>query len=267
MPKTIVVDLDGTILEYGGWRDHSHFGKPIPKAKESLQKLKERGYIIIIWTTRNNKEEIAHYLKKLGIPFDYINENPFQPPDCSNKIYADYYVDDRAIEFRGDWQEVLGKILWKNGKKRVISMVPESIGSRYWEAVELVRQAAKLVGAKTIRHIIDGLKYSSNTSIELLFCENCLYPGYEQNVAATRVYDLEGYYLRSTWEGKGERVCPECGGSIAHLYIPYDTFQKLEAVLIDIISPEKLRQAKLVVTLILTLIDCADLDEIGRAHV
>ena len=92
-------------------------GKPIPKAKESLQKLKERGYIIIIWTTRNNKEEIAYYLKKLGIPFDYINENPFQPPDCSNKIYADCYVDDKAIEFRGDWQEVLGKILWKNGKK------------------------------------------------------------------------------------------------------------------------------------------------------
>lgn len=109
-PKTIAVDLDGTILEYDGWKGHDHFGKPLPGVREALQKLKEQGFVIIIWTTRNNREEIAKYLKEQGIPFDYINENPYGPPGGSNKVYADYYVDDRAVEFRGDWQEVLRKV-------------------------------------------------------------------------------------------------------------------------------------------------------------
>ncbi|ADC64719.1 Haloacid dehalogenase domain protein hydrolase type 3 [Ferroglobus placidus DSM 10642] len=110
-PKTIAIDLDGTILEYDGWKGHSHFGKPLPGAREALQKLKEEGFVIIIWTTRGDREKVARYLKEQGIPFDYINENPYQPPDSSNKIYADYYVDDRAVEFKGDWQEVLKKVL------------------------------------------------------------------------------------------------------------------------------------------------------------
>ena len=110
-PKVVAVDLDGTILEYNGWRGHSRFGKPIEGAKEALEELKRRGFIIVIWTTRFNTKEIGEYLRRCGIPFDYINENPYQPPDCSNKIYADYYIDDRAVEFRGDWASVLGKIL------------------------------------------------------------------------------------------------------------------------------------------------------------
>jgi len=110
-PKIVAVDLDGTILEFNEWKGHNHFGKPLKGAKEALQKLKEMGFVIIIWTTRKNREDIAKYLTEHDIPFDYINENPLQPPDCDIKIYADYYVDDRAIEFRGDWKEVLRKIL------------------------------------------------------------------------------------------------------------------------------------------------------------
>jgi len=125
-PKTIAVDLDGTILEYGGWKGHSRFGKPLPGAKEALQKLKERGFVIIIWTTRDNKEEIARYLREQGIPFDYINENPYGPPDGSPKIYADYYVDDKAIEFKGDWQEVLKKIC---GAKQDLNKLEKFVNS------------------------------------------------------------------------------------------------------------------------------------------
>lgn len=107
----LAVNLGGTILEYDGWKGYSHFGKPLPGAREVLQKLKEHGFVIVIRMLRNNREDIARYLEEQGIPFDYINENPLQPPDCSSKIYADYYVDDRAVEFRGDWQEVLKKII------------------------------------------------------------------------------------------------------------------------------------------------------------
>ncbi len=132
-PRTIAVDLDGTILEYDGWKGHSHFGKPLPGAKEALQKLKEQGFLIIIWTTRNNKEEIARYLREQGIPFDYINENPFGPPDGSNKIYADYYVDDKAVEFRGDWQEVLRKVC---GAKTDLNKLKEFVNNIVAEVLD-----------------------------------------------------------------------------------------------------------------------------------
>lgn len=113
MTKTIAVDLDGTIIEYDGWKGEDHFGKPIKGAKSALKTLKDKGYIIIIWTTRGDKDKVAKYLKEHDIPFDYINENPYQPPNTSCKIYADYYIDDRAVEFRGSWSEVLNKILQK----------------------------------------------------------------------------------------------------------------------------------------------------------
>lgn len=115
IPKTIAVDLDNTIFRLDKWRGQNYFGEKIDGVKENLKKLKEMGFEIIIWTTRFNEEEpkledISDLLEKKEIPFDYINENPYQPPDMSQKIYADYYVDDRAIEFKGNWDEVIKKI-------------------------------------------------------------------------------------------------------------------------------------------------------------
>jgi len=115
-PKVIAVDLDGVILEFDEWKGHRHFGKPVPGVRDALKKLKEMGFVIVVWTTRDNIEDIARVLREHKIPFDYINENPFQPPDCSNKIYADVYVDDRAVEFNGNWDEVIEKIKGKVGK-------------------------------------------------------------------------------------------------------------------------------------------------------
>ena len=102
------------MLEYNGWKGHKHFGEPIVSGfwgeflygipymmhpRDALRELKRRGYVIIIWTTRSNVEDVAEVLRKYDIPFDYIDENPYQPPDCSNKIYADVYIDDRAVKF------------------------------------------------------------------------------------------------------------------------------------------------------------------------
>jgi|WetSurMetagenome_2_1015567.scaffolds.fasta_scaffold15150_3 hypothetical protein len=97
-PKVLAVDLDGTIL-------HDEFpakGDPIDGMKEQLEALRELGWKIVIWTVRDDNEGVAKHLKKHGVPFDYINENPFGPPKQSRKIYADAYLDDRAIPFSGN---------------------------------------------------------------------------------------------------------------------------------------------------------------------
>jgi len=133
-PKTVAVDLDGTILEYDGWKGHNHFGRPIDGVRAALTELKRMGFVIIIWTNRFNREKIEEVLRKEGIPFDYINENPYQPPDISNKIYADFYIDDRAVEFRGDWKEVLVKIKreLEGAPFRVVNSSLSSIREELW---------------------------------------------------------------------------------------------------------------------------------------
>jgi hypothetical protein len=106
--KIVAVDLDGTLLKYDDI--DKPLGDPIPGIAEELGAVKAMGWTIIIWTVRSNVEEIRTHLNKHGIPFDYINENPWQPPDGSQKIAADVYLDDRAIHFNGETSGLAQKI-------------------------------------------------------------------------------------------------------------------------------------------------------------
>lgn len=44
------------------------------------------------------------------MPYDAINENVNDLPDCSCKVAAEFYVDDRAMPFNGSYNEVLGQV-------------------------------------------------------------------------------------------------------------------------------------------------------------
>jgi len=109
---TVAIDLDGVILKYvEPWSGIRHFGDPIPGAAESIQKLKDLGYTIVIYTTRNNAmashnagydaleltSMVQSELDKGGIPYDFISL--FKP-------LARYYIDDRAIRF-WSWGQAL----------------------------------------------------------------------------------------------------------------------------------------------------------------
>lgn len=112
MPKDICIDLDGTILKYDGWINESTFGEVLPNAIKVLTELKANGYIVIVYTTRSNKDLIAQYLNSKDVPYDYINENPNQPLNAiGGKPIADIYVDDRGLQFQGNWDETLTQIL------------------------------------------------------------------------------------------------------------------------------------------------------------
>jgi len=96
----VAVDLDGTLCEYHEGAP-AEIGQPIEGMIEELQKLKEAGWVVIIWTVRPACLELALQLEAFGVPFDHINENPYGPKDGSNKIYADVYIDDKAFRFMG----------------------------------------------------------------------------------------------------------------------------------------------------------------------
>jgi len=107
---TIAVDFDRVLFTHESWQGHFNVGDPIPGAKEALRTFRVMGFKIMIWTTRAQKDIIADACTKAEIPFDYINENPNQPPEINpSKPVADYYIDDRALHFVS-WEQTLIEI-------------------------------------------------------------------------------------------------------------------------------------------------------------
>lgn len=111
---TIAVDFDGVIHGYSkGWNGGDIYDPPVPGTREALEKLKADGWKIYIFSTRTNKifrkkeeadQEAAmkNWLAEHQIPYDKIW--------TFGKPMADIYLDDRAIGFRGDWQQSLAEI-------------------------------------------------------------------------------------------------------------------------------------------------------------
>jgi hypothetical protein len=105
-PPVVAVDLDGTVLEYDGWVGESHFGDPRPGARKALKALQGRGYLLVINTCRGNVQAVKDVLHENDLPYDYVNESPHQPPGTSDKIQADVYIDDRAVNARQPWSKI-----------------------------------------------------------------------------------------------------------------------------------------------------------------
>ena len=115
---TVAVDMDGTLAKHFDKYDPNFIPDPRPNAKKVMQDWKDKGYRLIIFTVRGDKKLVKAWLEKHDIPFDYINENPDQPPDSSDKILADVYVDDRAVDGARSWKviaDTAGKRLEKVG--------------------------------------------------------------------------------------------------------------------------------------------------------
>ncbi len=110
--KYVCVDLDGTIAHYQEWKGETYFGEPVDGVQEALSRLRSAGWKIIIFTTRGNSQLVVDYLNSHSIPFDFINHNPDQPPNTfQGKPYAEAYVDDRGIQFNGNWQATADEVL------------------------------------------------------------------------------------------------------------------------------------------------------------
>ena len=120
--RVLAIDMDGTLLKYDGWKGDAHYGVPNPGIRAMLERIAnekfktgpkkgQRKWCIVIWTTRGSDGAIRNHLTKHNIPFDYINKNPGGPPSKSPKIFADVYLDDRAIRFEGETDGLADRIL------------------------------------------------------------------------------------------------------------------------------------------------------------
>lgn len=126
----IAIDLDGTLAQDSG--DFPEIGMMIDGADIAMGRLKDMGYRVWVYSCRTNgysREEgttedqynrIQNWLEENGIPYDEI----VLPED--GKIFADFYVDDKALPFRGNWDEVLDQVEERTiVAKDVVALLPE----------------------------------------------------------------------------------------------------------------------------------------------
>src|SRR5437762_2191247 len=91
--NTIRVDWDGTIVKLQGHQSDISQAEIRKGAKEALDKLREDGRKIIIWTSHKPIEQIERWLRANHVPFDGIEEKPLFLID----------IDDKVVEATQPW--------------------------------------------------------------------------------------------------------------------------------------------------------------------
>jgi len=104
--KIIMVDFDGVIHKYEGWKGTNLDG-PLDGAKEFIEDLVKE-YEVIVHTTRNYWK-VRMWLRKYDFPSLHVTKK---------KIPASIYIDDRAVQFKGDFKQLEKdlknfKVYWK----------------------------------------------------------------------------------------------------------------------------------------------------------
>jgi len=115
----VAIDLDGTLAKPYESFDPDFIPEPRRGARAALESFKSKGYKVIIWTCRGKDDVTKAWLEKHKIPYDHINKNPDQLEDMSEKVTADLYIDDKALDADGPWNEIrerAEKLLEKSAK-------------------------------------------------------------------------------------------------------------------------------------------------------
>lgn len=104
--KTVAFDFDGVIAKYNGFVSKDDVQEPNDEVLKAIHQLKEKGYKILIHSTRGD-EFLKNYCEKYSIPIDYINRRPDKQGENPGKPIAFAYVDDRSVCYRGGTAEDL----------------------------------------------------------------------------------------------------------------------------------------------------------------
>jgi len=99
----VCVDLNGVLDAYTGWKHADHWDAPRAGAQEFLRALTERGFDIVVFTTRHHAQ-VRRWLRQHDL-LTYVSAVTRKKPP------AHVFVDDRAVCFRGDFQDTLEKIV------------------------------------------------------------------------------------------------------------------------------------------------------------
>jgi hypothetical protein len=104
--RTVCLDFDGVLHSYrSGWCGAEIIpDPPIHGTREAVMRLRQL-YRVVVFSSRCHSVEgrmaVEAWLKKHDVVVDEV---------CEHKPPAMVYVDDRAVRFRGDWDDLLQEI-------------------------------------------------------------------------------------------------------------------------------------------------------------
>lgn len=102
--KIIAVDFDGTLCT-NAWPE---IGKPNLSVIEWLKRQSLHGVKLILWTCRDGVmlDNAVAWCNEQGLHFDAINDNVPEATALfgsnSRKVFADMYIDDKALQIRAE---------------------------------------------------------------------------------------------------------------------------------------------------------------------
>jgi len=118
--QIVVIDFDGTIVEHC----FPLIGNKLPEAFEVMKELKDAGWILILWTCRENDfdsgkmylQDAVDFCNDNGIEFDGINQTPSKlefrtGSTLHRKAYGNVYIDDRNLGGFPGWTTVRKQLL------------------------------------------------------------------------------------------------------------------------------------------------------------
>ena len=105
-PRTVCLDFDGVLHSYrSGWRGPEVIpDPPIHGTREAIARLRQH-YRVVVYSGRcrssEGRQAVEQWLARHDIQVDEV---------CDNKPPALVYVDDRAVRFRGNWEQAIDEI-------------------------------------------------------------------------------------------------------------------------------------------------------------
>lgn len=103
LPLIIAVDFDGTLVS----DKFPDIGKPNKFMFELCKRWRNEGYRIILWTCRDGErlKEAVEFCFSQGLFFDAVNCNipevQYKYGGDTRKVFADFYIDDKALLVEG----------------------------------------------------------------------------------------------------------------------------------------------------------------------
>ena len=187
--KIIAVDFDGTLFEQMEEKDWPTPGAPRQAVINYVLEQQRQGARLILWTNRTGRPLGIAVQKchEYGIEFDAINANLPEmiekyDNDC-RKIFADEYIDDRAIPMPGDaLREKFGREFYYIreclGRTELLAQLAE-------ESAELAQAALKfrrvLTGENpTPMTATDAIEHLTEEMADVELCISMLCGDYEE---------------------------------------------------------------------------------------
>lgn len=168
----IVIDLDGTIASLRKHNQHYSNVFPLAGAVEKINKLKEAGHYLIIYTARHMKtcqgdanlaekkigEETRQWLQRYNIPYDEL---------IFGKPYGHIYIDDLSVPFQG-WDIINPTSVDTDRVNVVIPMA--GLSSRFANAgFTTPKPLIDVLGQPMIKWALDSFSFLPKEKVQLIF--------------------------------------------------------------------------------------------------